>query len=257
MNTPLMPGTSTTETPRPAAATPTTARMSSSTMNSSNVAVRSVRPAAVEVAAAGHATRCPPVGWPAARVRRERADAVAVYRAEIALRARHSRVVAIRAGIHLGRVPYGYTLTPDRRLVPAPAPAQVVESIYRWRVERAVGVAEIVRRLAADPDRFPPPPPGRPGATVGWTPARVAAILTDSRHAGRAVLRPARCDPATGWTAAVLTPTRTHPALVDDHAWRAAQLPARRPLPVRPDTPTLTTTTKLAPPPREHAGRGR
>src|SRR5690349_19172337 len=67
---------------------------------------------AAEVAAAGHATRRPPVWWLATRVRRERADAIAAYHAEIALRARHARIAATRTGFHLGPTPYGYTLTP-------------------------------------------------------------------------------------------------------------------------------------------------
>jgi hypothetical protein len=43
----------------------------------------------------------------AARVRRERADAIAAYQAEIALRARHARITAARSGSHLGPVLYG------------------------------------------------------------------------------------------------------------------------------------------------------
>ena len=69
---------------------------------------------AADVAAAGHATARPPVWWLARRVHRERVDAIDAYRAEIALRARHSRIAAIRCGRHLGRVPYGYTLDGGR-----------------------------------------------------------------------------------------------------------------------------------------------
>jgi hypothetical protein len=65
----------------------------------------------------------------------------------------------------------------------------------------------------------------------------VRAILTDPRYTGRAVLRPARRDPATGWTPPVLTPDRTHPALVGDDTWRAAHRLGRRPLPAFPDNP--------------------
>ena len=65
------------------------------------------------------------------------------------------------------------------------------------------------------------------------------AILTDPRYTGRGVLRAARRDPGTGWTPAVVTPGRTHPALVDDHDWWAAQLLSRRPPAVLPDRPPL------------------
>lgn len=204
------------------------------------------RASAADVAAAGHATARPPVWWLARRVHRERVDAIDAYRAEIALRARHSRIAAIRCGRHLGRVPYGYTLD-SGRLVLDPAAAGVVAAIYRWRVGSVgwvAGVAEIVRRLGADPDRFPPPPSARPGAPGkgrggkgggGWSGARVRVILTDPRYTGRGVLRAARRDAVTGWTPAVVTPGRTHPALVDDHDWWAAQLVARRPPAVLPD----------------------
>ena len=217
------------------------------------------------MAAAGHATRRPPVWWLAARVRRERADAIAAYHAEIALRARHARIAAIRAGFHLGRAPFGYTLTPredvgsgvvrGRRLVPDPDRAWIVELIYRWRVQAHLGVAEIVRLLAAEPCLYPAPPPWRRGAAEGWTAARVRAILTDPRYTGRAVLRPARRDPTIGWTAPVLTPDRTHPALVDDHTWRAAHRLAGRPLPAFPDNPTPTPPS-LPPSPLSASSRG-
>ena len=202
-----------------------------------------VRPAA-EVAADGHATRRPPVWWLAARVRRERADAIAAYHAEIALRARHARIAAIRAGCHLGRVPYGYTLTRANVGLGCAGPLPDRPSWRRStgaRVEQQLGVAEIVRLLAADPRPHPAPPPRPHGASSGWTAGRVRAILTDPRYTGRAVLRAARRDPTLGWTPPVLTPARTHPALVDDHTWRAAQLLAHRPLPVLTDNPPPAT----------------
>jgi hypothetical protein len=205
---------------------------------------------AAEVAAAGHATRRPPVWWLSARVRRERADAIAAYQAEIALRARHARIVAVRTGLHLGPVPFGYTLAPrhdvaarvavrGRWLVPDPDRAWIVELIYRWRVGAHLGVAEIVRLLAADPCPYPAPLCARWGAAEGWTAARVRAILTEPRYTGRAVLRAARREPTTGWTAPVLTPDRTHPALIDDDTWRAAHRLVGRPLPALPDSPNL------------------
>jgi hypothetical protein len=192
---------------------------------------------AAEVAADGHATRRPPVWWLGARVRRERADAIATYLAEIAVRAQHTRIAAIRAGRHLGPVPYGYTLT-RQRLTPDPLPAAVVEAIYRARIEQLLGITEIVRMLSADSRRVPPPRPH--AASSGWTVGRVRAILTDPRYTGRAVLRAARRDPTLGWTPAVLTPARTHPAIIDDHTCEAAQLLAHRLLPVLTDNPPAT-----------------
>jgi hypothetical protein len=183
------------------------------------------------------------VWWLGARVRRERADAIATYLAEITLRAQHTRIAAIRAGRHLGPVPYGYTLT-RLRLTPDPLPAAVVEAIYQARVEQLFSITEIVRMLSdADSRRVPPPRPH--AAPSGWRAERVRAILTDPRYTGRAVLRAARRDPTLGWTPAVLTPARTHPAIIDDHTWQAAQLLAHRLLPVLTDNPPPATDPNL------------
>jgi hypothetical protein len=179
-----------------------------------------------------------------ARVRPERADAIAAYLAEITLRAQHTRIATIRAGRHLGPVPYGYALT-RQRLTPDPLPAAVVEAIYRARVEQLLSITEIVRILsAADSRRVPPPRPH--AASSGWRAERVRAILTDPRYTGRAVLRAARRDPTLGWTPPVLTPARTHPAIIDDHTWQAAQLLAQRLLPVLTDNPPPATDLRLS-----------
>jgi hypothetical protein len=89
-------------------------------------------------------------------------------------------------------------------------------------------------------------PPRPRAASSGWTVERVRAILTDHRYTGRAVLRAARRDPTLGWTPAVLTPAHTHPAIIDDHTWQAAQRLAHRLLPVLTDNPPPATDLPLS-----------
>jgi hypothetical protein len=113
--------------------------------------------------------------------------------------------------------------------VPDPDRAGIVDLIDRWRVNTDLRVAEIVWLFATEPRLYPAPLPGRQAAAGGWT-ARVRAILTDPRYTGRAVLRPARRDPATGWTPAVLTPAGT-----PSRARRRRRLAGRAPA-VRPST---------------------
>ena len=123
------------------------------------------RASAADVAAAGHATARPPVWWLARRVHRERVDAIDAYRAEIAL---------------------ARPALPDRGdpLRPTPRPGPLRLHPRRWAaggrpgggrggrghlpVARRVGgvgegVAEIVRRLAADPPARHPIPAGHGG----------------------------------------------------------------------------------------------
>jgi hypothetical protein len=166
--------------------------------------------------------------WLARLMRRERAAAIETYRHVLAARSAVARRELLRSGVHLGAAPYGYRLRTDRRLGPDPDTAHVVELIFRWRVVKQRGPAEIARRLRAYPSVFLSPvrPDGMPG---GWTTRSVAAILANPRYTGRQVVHPAhrrggRTEPA------VLTRTLVHAPLVGDEVWRLAQ-PAGRPLP--------------------------
>lgn len=202
--------------------------------------------------------------WWRQRAHRQRAAVIAAYHAEIAERAARAREALARDGVHLGPAPYGYRLV-HRRLVPDPDTAGVVSLIFRWRVHGGMRLAGIVRLLSSSPDEFPPPRrhrPGRgaqPGRRVqGWTASVVVSILANPRYTGRQVLRAARRDTLHGtrfrgrvWVPAVLTPARTHSALVDDQSFRAAQWLAGRPAPdallplasIPPSDPGASTTS--------------
>lgn len=247
---------------------------------------RPARPALSPASSPGLPSTSSPVGWPgwsvvdaaAARVaaglrgprwwrqraQRQRAATIAAYHAEIADRAARARAELARDGIHLGPVPYGYRLV-HRRLVADPGTAAAVSLIFRWRAQ-GMRPAMIARTLSHSSAEFPPPHQRRTGhagrgtrtgpagrRAVGWTAPMVVAILANPRYTGRQVIRAARRHalrgtrfPARLWTPAVLTPQRTHPALVDDPTFRAAQWLAGRPapaelLPPAPPTPPVPT----------------
>ena len=69
---------------------------------------------------------------------------------------------------------------PRRRLAVDPTAAGYVKTIFRWYVADRVTVAEIVRRLNADPSA--PPPPKSPDRR--WTRQAVAGILRNPRYRG-------------------------------------------------------------------------
>jgi hypothetical protein len=181
--------------------------------------------------------------WVARLLRRERASAIETYRRVLAERAVEARRELLRAGVHLGPVPYGYRLGPDRRLTPDRDTAHIVQQIFHWRVVRQCGPAEIARVLRRDPRVFPSPvrADGLPG---GWTTRAVAAILANPRYTGRQIIRSAR-DGGGRSEPAVLTRTLVHPPLVADEVWRLAQA-AGRPLPaeLEPLTTRLDAQTR-------------
>lgn len=202
--------------------------------------------AATEIAIAGLHRRLDEPGWLAAGIRLERADAIATYHRQLALRASRSRGELIRRGYHLGPAPYGYllhTAAPPagtastaagdgarRRLVPDSATAEVVRLIFRWRVTDRLAHAAIARILTARPQDCPPPRHPRTGAVLPWTAARVTRILANPRYTGRQVLRSQRRE--RGCTSpAVVTAQPVHPPLVDDTTYRRAQQLAGAPIP--------------------------
>jgi hypothetical protein len=186
---------------------------------------RSAARSAAEVAADGDTGRRRP-RWVGRRLRRERADAIATYRREIADRARTARLALLVQGMHVGPAPYGYGLW-ERRLVVDPTTANVVRLIFRWRVLDGATPATIAGIVRPYPTLFPRPN-GRGGAPVDWSPRVIAGILANPRYTGRQVLRAARRERGY-YIPAVLT-DRAHTALVDDRLWRLAQ-PAGRLIP--------------------------
>ena len=139
-------------------------------------------------------------------------------------------------GWNIGPAAYGYTA--DRvphpvpvkasqgrtktRLALDPVRAPVVEQIFTWRVVHRLGMPTIAARLNADPDRYPPPRPGR-----GWTAQTVYAILGNPKYTGHMVYGRVRTRngrrvavPQDQW---LWTPQPVHPAIVDRDTWQQAQ----------------------------------
>ncbi|ONH34209.1 recombinase [Protofrankia sp. BMG5.30] len=168
-------------------------------------------------------------------------------------RARQAQIALVRAGYHLGPIPFGYrahrvtvpdpTGTPRRRvrLVIDPPAATVVTLIYRWYLEDRLDPTAIVTRLAADPLWYPAPRP--------WTTTIIRRILTNPVYTGATVWgrtiagRPA---PPELW---IVCP-HAHEAIIDGRTFLRAQLLAPPGTGVLP--PTLTpwefpTTTSSGP----------
>ena len=141
------------------------------------------------------------------------------------------------AGWNIGTPPHGYAA--DRvphpvpfkaaqgrtkaRLILHPGRAPAVAAIFTWRVQDRLGAHAIAQRLAADPDRYPPP------AKAGmWTEAAVYAILRNPKYTGHMVFGRTRKTPG-GRTIQVppdqwlWSPQPTHPAIITRQLWDAAQ----------------------------------
>jgi hypothetical protein len=101
-----------------------------------------------------------------------------------------------------------------------------VEQIFAWRTLDHLGTYAIARRLAADPDLYPPPDPA-----TGWTPQGVWKILSNPKYTGhmvygrrRTINGRTRAMPPDQW---IWSPQPVHPAIVDRATWDAAQAEGR------------------------------
>jgi hypothetical protein len=177
------------------------------------------------------------------------------YHAETTRRSHAAVEQLVRAGYHLGPVPYGYraervrvtqgdgrTRT-RRRLVADGRTGPVVRLIFAWRVQENLSYATIAGRLTADPARCPAPSIPATGAPGVWSTSAVRRILSNPRYTGRQIWGRRQ-----GTRAAVRTPTISvpgaHPPLVDEHTFTLAQS-ARSP---RASGVPLHTTTPAAHP---------
>ncbi|MBL7496181.1 recombinase family protein [Frankia sp. CNm7] len=177
-------------------------------------------------------------GFFARRRAAREAKALAEFHARTNALALLEQIAIVRAGYHLGPIPYGYqplhlpVTGPDgvtrRRthLIVDPLAASEIIAIFRMRVEErlspaliAVRLAEIARADAA----LGGPVPGNPGGPRLWTPQSVARVLGNPVYTGASVWgrvqRGRRVHP-DGW---VICPF-AHQPLVDGRTFHRAQL---------------------------------
>ncbi|TWE27582.1 recombinase family protein [Prauserella muralis] len=167
-----------------------------------------------------------------------RARVIDDYHAMTSRWARERIIKLVRAGYHLGTVPYGYramraipagSIRTLPRLVPDPATAPVVPLIYCWRLDERLSLTGIADRLNADPTRYPRPVHAATGHPRPWTPKIVRNILTNPVYIGRTVwgrTRAGRPVPAQQW---IISGPRAHRALVDDRAFEHAAATLAKP----------------------------
>lgn len=162
------------------------------------------------------------------------ADAIARHRDDLARRGQQAIHRLVRDGWWLGPAPYGYrkhrhTVTdPDGRtrtrhlLDPDWSRAPMVPLIYAWFLIEYMPIARIAARLAADPDRYPPPIDPISGHTRPWTVHAVRRVLTQPAYVGKTAWgrnrRGVRLGPEH-WTWSRAT---SHMPLISWHAFYAA-----------------------------------
>jgi site-specific DNA recombinase len=139
-------------------------------------------------------------------------------------------------GWNIGTPPYGYRAQryphpnpvkagqgrTKTRLVTCPVEKTVVETIFRWRTVKKLGVPTIAGRLNADPAAYPPPE-----GSDGWTAATVQVILGNPKYTGHQVYGRRRSRngrrltvPAGQW---LWTPEPVHDQIVTVETWKDAQ----------------------------------
>lgn len=152
-------------------------------------------------------------------------------------RARAAQIDLVRAGFHLGPVPFGYlphrvtVPVPDAdgqprrrvRLVLDPGPATVVATIYRWRVDDRLSLLSIATRLHGLGNLFftlVDPATGRPRP---WTSTAVSRVLANPVYTGATVwgrTRGGQPVPPEHW---VVCP-HAHQPIIDGRTFFHAQL---------------------------------
>ena len=159
-------------------------------------------------------------------------DTVASWRTQDAL------AELTRQGFHVGTPPYGYTVThwtivdergrirTRSRLVPDPARAEVVRSIFHWRVVGGLDLERILRRLNSDHRRYPPPPARRSDRPSYWRAKTLAGLLSNPKYTGFQVSHHRDSHgglrPLVEW---VYSERQAHQALVSLEMFWAAQNP--------------------------------
>ncbi|WP_045876486.1 recombinase family protein [Pseudofrankia sp. DC12] len=177
----------------------------------------------------------PPTWWRRLRHRRADRDArlLAAHHAWTTDRARHAQIALVRAGYHLGPVPYGYQALHDLpthsgtrrhiRLATNPRTACVVAQIYRWRVEDNLTDRSIMTRLRGIADLALIPIDPTTGLPRPWTLAAVSRVLANPVYTGATVwgrTRHGQPVPPDQWT---IHPG-AHEPIIDGHTFHQAQL---------------------------------
>jgi hypothetical protein len=157
---------------------------------------------------------------------------LAAYHAENTVRSREATMAAVRAGYHVGPLPFGYRAqripvasTGRRRcrvrLMIEPVEAATVGMIFAWRVSDHLSLSEIARRLTAS--RYPAPLHPATGRPVRWSRKIVAPILRNPTYTGRTVwgrYHVGQAVPPDRWA---ISAPGAHPAVIDDATFLAAQ----------------------------------
>lgn len=167
--------------------------------------------------------------------RRIRTEGIRAYQTEQAHRSRAVLTRRVKQGWWLGPPPYGYRLTAHdvddgarghsrrRRLIADTDRAPVVPVIFTWFVRDELGRTAITARLAAHPDRFPPPRDHITGRPRSWTPGVVLTILSNPAYLGyvtRGRTRHGQPQPVHRW---IWSDEPSHPTLVDPALWWTAR----------------------------------
>jgi len=159
---------------------------------------------------------------------------LAAHHAWTTQRARQAQIDLVRAGYHLGPVPFGYlphrvtVVDPDGqprrrvRLVLDPAPASVVALIFQWRVDDRLTPSSIATRLRVVNDLHGIADPAT-GLPRPWASTSVSRVLANPVYTGATVWgRTANGQPVPPehW---VVCPYAHHP-IVDGQTFFRAQL---------------------------------
>lgn len=172
-----------------------------------------------------------------------RATTLAEHRAELGRAGRQAQAELVRAGYHLGPVPYGYRALPvpaidesgrahlRRRLHHDPTTAPTVRLIFHLRARQHRSYAAITHQLITV--ALPPPGQGHDGPRL-WTADAVRRIVTNPVYMGWQVWgrtrRGRRTDPAQ-WVVC----TDAHEPIVTELLFTHAQhLPGTRPAALPP-----------------------
>jgi DNA invertase Pin-like site-specific DNA recombinase len=83
---------------------------------------------------------------------------------------------AVARGIHIGRAPFGYHRTPDKRLIADPAEAAMVKKLFKARAAGATHM-DLLGMLRETPGR---------GSSVAWTTNGVRSLLANPVYLGEA-----------------------------------------------------------------------
>ncbi len=160
---------------------------------------------------------------------------LAAHHAWTTERARQAQIDLVRAGFHLGPVPFGYQAhrvtaidrdgQPRRRvrLVIDPGPATAVATIYRWRVDDRLSPSSIATRLNGLQDLFLLPFDPTTGTPRPWTSTAIGRVLANPVYTGATVWGRTNAGQAVPPDQWVICP-HAHEPVIDGRTFYRAQL---------------------------------